>query len=543
MAEAQQPFVRRLDAREELGYLAGRSDRPQHRQHPLGGSPAHRPGQRGDTGRDGRVWIHMRGPDRAHGGRRSVLLVVGMQHKQHVQRALDDRVRGVAKLAHPKHHRQQVPRVAEVILGVHVRQPLQVAVGEGRQGRQLRQQANYLPLPGLLVVHLVGVGIETGERTDRRGHHRDRTRVIPESLDEPLDVLMDEVASADLVQPRLVLRRGRQLPFDQQIRQLEEARTLAKRLDPVAAVLEDPGLPIDICDRAATHRGARKARVVQREPTRPPPQLRAADRTVLDRQLEPLPRAVVDHGQRAPARQSVGPSRPIGAPPGQSCPHSCAAPLAVGHLTPLTIAYLTFRPRAQTPDPHNAPQRTCRSALRQPRSVPHPVGHLHNKSRLVRLLLAREHVTVDRREEPASGRETELVQIDIARCLIDPPDQHVAILELAALCRDETEYDDLPVRNSRAGGGGRPSRLPPSQAGSGGWGSPGIVAPRRGPAISAPETATSNDTTLTTLAPLGALDARAGGRDRFLVDPSCRRSEQLASDILTEASTIAQREH
>jgi hypothetical protein len=57
------------------------------------------------------------------------------------------------------------------------------------------------------------------------------------------------------------------------------------------------------------------------------------------------------------------------------------------------------------------------------------------------------------REQPASGRETALVQIDIARCLLYPPDQRVAILELAARCRDETEYDDLPLRNQLAEAG------------------------------------------------------------------------------------------
>src|SRR5207302_1662598 len=103
---------------------------------------------------------------------------------------------------------------------------------------------------------------EAGERTDRRGHHRDRAGVIPESLDEALDVLVDEVAGPDLVQPRLVLPRGGQLPVDQQIRQLEEVRALAQRLDPVATVLENAGLPIDVRDRAATHGRARKARVV-----------------------------------------------------------------------------------------------------------------------------------------------------------------------------------------------------------------------------------------------------------------------------------------
>jgi hypothetical protein len=52
-----------------------------------------------------------------------------------------------------------------------------------------------------------------------------------------------------------------------------------------------------------------------------------------------------------------------------------------------------------------------RSALRQPRSVPHLVGYLDNESRLVRLLFAHQHAPVDRREEPASGRDTQLVQI------------------------------------------------------------------------------------------------------------------------------------
>jgi hypothetical protein len=43
----------------------------------------------------------MRRADAAHGGGAAVLLVIGMQDEQHVEGALDYRVRRVRLLAHP----------------------------------------------------------------------------------------------------------------------------------------------------------------------------------------------------------------------------------------------------------------------------------------------------------------------------------------------------------------------------------------------------------------------------------------------------------
>jgi hypothetical protein len=106
--------------------------------------------------------------------------VVGVERQEDVERALHPRVGLIPEFAHPEHHRQEVPRVAQVVLGIDVGLGEQVAVGERRQGRHLGQHAHDLAVPRLLVMDLAGVRVEARQRPDRRRQHRHRMSVVVE---------------------------------------------------------------------------------------------------------------------------------------------------------------------------------------------------------------------------------------------------------------------------------------------------------------------------------------------------------------------------
>ena len=160
----------------------------------------------------------------------------------------------------------------------------------------------------LLVVDLVGVGVERGQRAHRGHQHPHRVGVVAEALHEVLDVLVHERVDRDLVDPLVELALRGQLAVDQQVGDLQVARLLAQLLDRVAAVLQDAGVAVDVGDRAAARRRVRVRRVVRHQAEfvvvdLDLAQVHRAHRPVGDGQLVGLARAVVGDRQRAlPAR-------------------------------------------------------------------------------------------------------------------------------------------------------------------------------------------------------------------------------------------------
>ena len=68
--------------------FSDRLDPAQHPQHRLVGAAVQRAVERGDAGGDRRVGVDLRGAHAAHGVRRAVLLVVGVQDEEDVEGAL-----------------------------------------------------------------------------------------------------------------------------------------------------------------------------------------------------------------------------------------------------------------------------------------------------------------------------------------------------------------------------------------------------------------------------------------------------------------------
>ena len=277
--------------------------RLQHPQRGLVGSAVQRPVERGDARGDGRVGVDLGRADGADGARRGVLFVVGVQDEEHVQRAFEPRIGLIFELGHLVHHPEEVAGVVQLVVGIDVGLAHVVPEGERGQGRHLREQPDDLGHADLLVVDLVGVRVEGRQRADRGDEHPHRVRVVAEALHEVLDVLVHEGVDRDLVDPLLQLRLRRQVPVDDQVGDLEVGRVLAQLLDRVAAVLQDPGVAVDVGDRAAAGGGVHVGGVVDHQPEvvrvgLDLSQVHPANRAVLDRQLVGGAGAVVGDRQR-----------------------------------------------------------------------------------------------------------------------------------------------------------------------------------------------------------------------------------------------------
>src|SRR5689334_5502653 len=90
-------------------------------------------------------------------------------------------------------------------------------IGECCNGRKFADEAARLQAARLEIMNIVGIRIESGERTDCTYQHAHRMSIIPEALHETLDVFMDHRVSLDVLLPRRIVLAVRQFAFDDQI--------------------------------------------------------------------------------------------------------------------------------------------------------------------------------------------------------------------------------------------------------------------------------------------------------------------------------------
>ena len=102
----------------------------------------------------------MRAAHGAHHVGRAVLLVVGVQDEQYVERPLQYGVGLVFQLGGLPHHVQEIAGIREIVVRVGIGHADCVAGGKRRQGRHLRDQAQDLQPPALLVEDVLCVGVE-----------------------------------------------------------------------------------------------------------------------------------------------------------------------------------------------------------------------------------------------------------------------------------------------------------------------------------------------------------------------------------------------
>ncbi len=262
VAEAHQPAFAALHARDEVRHVLGRSDFLEHAQDGLVRSAVQRPVQRGRRAGQRRVGIGMRAPDAAHHARAAVLLVVGVQDEQDVERPLQHGMHVVLELGQLEEHVQEVAREAEVVVRVDVRAAHAVPEGVRRDARHLRDQAPNLQAPRLLFMDLLRVRVVRRERADRREEDAHRMGVVLKPLHELLDVLVQHRVQRDLAHPRRELRARRQLAEQNQVGRFEERAVVGQLLDGVAPVEQDALVAVDVGDAAPAGRRVLERRIV-----------------------------------------------------------------------------------------------------------------------------------------------------------------------------------------------------------------------------------------------------------------------------------------
>ena len=174
-----------------------------------------RTGQRRGRACHRQVRIGLRAADDPHGGRAAVLLVVGVQNEEHIERARDDRTGHIFRLGHLPQHVHEVLGIAEIVVGIHVRMPATVAIGIRRQRSHLGDQPHDLFLPVLRVMNVLGLGINRGQRRQRAHQNAHGMSVVAEAVDELLGGFMQHGVMRDLPRPVLILLRSGQLAVEQ----------------------------------------------------------------------------------------------------------------------------------------------------------------------------------------------------------------------------------------------------------------------------------------------------------------------------------------
>ena len=192
----------------------------------------------------------MRAADEPNRRGRRVLLVVGMEDEEQVERLGDAGIDLVVLGRHREHHVEQVRRIPEVVAGVHVRLADRLLERPGGQRRQLGDEAVDRDLDGIRVEDVLAVRVEGAHSHDAGGEDRHRMRVGRERVEEVTHLLADERVMHDFRDEPIELLLRRQLAPDEEIGDLEEGGVLGELLDRVAAVAEDALLPVEERDRA-----------------------------------------------------------------------------------------------------------------------------------------------------------------------------------------------------------------------------------------------------------------------------------------------------
>ncbi len=233
---------------------------------------------------------------RAHRRRRAVLLVVGVEDEEDVERPGQRRVGVVARLGDLPHHRQEVGGEVEAVVGVDERHAGREAVGARGQRRHLGHEPDGLA-QHVVAVEVLRLRVEGREGRHGRDEHAHGVGVVVEALHEPLPhVLVDERVVRDVIAPLLELGGVGELAEDEEVGHLEVARVLGELLDRITAVAQDAGLAVELGDRALGSGRRTERRIEEPQPRHQlGPGLRVRT-TVDDRDLHRFAGAVVGDG-------------------------------------------------------------------------------------------------------------------------------------------------------------------------------------------------------------------------------------------------------
>src|SRR6202521_36623 len=125
-----------------------------------------------------------------------------------------------------------------------------MAVGKGRDGGHLSNQAVGLLLARLGVKNFLGVVIESGERGDGGDHHAHGVGVVVEAVEKFLDALVNEGVVRDVVGPLFELRGGGEIAVEEQVGGVGVGAFFGGVFDGIAAIAEDAGVAVNEGDAA-----------------------------------------------------------------------------------------------------------------------------------------------------------------------------------------------------------------------------------------------------------------------------------------------------
>ncbi len=299
MSEAHEFFVATLDRLDERFDVVVAADLAEHVNDGFVGATVAGAIERPGGGSNGGVRIGVARTDDAHGGRRTVLLVVGVQDEECVEGLGEDRVRLVVRLGHLPHHRQEVLGVGQLVVGVDERHSDARPVGHGSDGRALGNESVDLLVAVDRIVDVLCLRVEGRQCGDTGDEHAHGVSIVMEALHEAAThVLVDVGVVRDVVGPGVELVLLGQLAEEQEVADLEERGVLRQLLDGVAPVAEDAVAAVELGDLALGGGGDAEPRIEEPDTWQELRPCLGVDTTVHDRDFDGFAGPVVGNGDR-----------------------------------------------------------------------------------------------------------------------------------------------------------------------------------------------------------------------------------------------------
>ena len=188
--------------------------------------------------------------------------MVGVEDEDAVHRAFDDGVDLVFLAGGAEHHVQEVARVAEAVLRVHVGLALAVFVGHGHEGGHFGDELDGGAGAVFGVMNVGVLVIEGRHGADQAREHGHGVGVAPEAAQEELHLLMHHGVLEHQAVKFVALLVVGQLAVEQEVAGVEVIALFGQLLDGVAAVEQLAFVAVDVGDGGLAGGGGEKAGVV-----------------------------------------------------------------------------------------------------------------------------------------------------------------------------------------------------------------------------------------------------------------------------------------
>ena len=221
-----------------------------------------RPPQRGHAAGHAGVGIGATRSGQAHGGGRGVLLVVGVQDENAIERTRQHRIGFVGFARGREHHVHEILGVGQAVLRVHEGLAFVVFVTPRRHRRHLRDQPVRHDLALMRIEDVHVFVIKRRHRTGDADHHRHRMRVAAETAKHVFHLVVQHGVVADRLHECHFLLSRRQFAVQQQITHFHVVGLVRQFLDGIAAVIQQPFVAVDVGDRRIAAGGRGEAGIV-----------------------------------------------------------------------------------------------------------------------------------------------------------------------------------------------------------------------------------------------------------------------------------------